>query len=85
MIFSEARLRLAVHGYGEGGDAREVIFGCLHLHERADGTVAAVCHDLRDGKIDEHLLWRVVGAEVLAPPGDSSILPSYRTNLMGRT
>ena len=37
LIFSEARLRLAVHGYGVGGDAREVIFGCLH--ERADGTV----------------------------------------------
>ena len=81
LIFSEARLRLAVHGYGVGGDAREVIFGCLH--ERADGTVAAVCHDVLDDKIDEHLLWRVVGAEVLAPPpDDSSILPSYRTNLM---
>ena len=31
LIFSEARLRLAVHGYGAGGgDAREVVFGCLH-------------------------------------------------------
>jgi hypothetical protein len=46
LIFSEARLRLAVRGYGAGGDAREVIFGCLH--ERPDGSVVAVCHDALD-------------------------------------
>ena len=50
LVFSETRLRLAVHGYGAGGDARVVIFGCLH--ERADSSVVAVCHDVPDRRQD---------------------------------
>jgi hypothetical protein len=54
-------VRLNVRGYGSAGESREVVYA-LCIEADGDSLVNAVCYDLGDAQVAEHLLWRVVGA-----------------------